>query len=73
MWPLKAALWSTKLLSKHVVHVSTCLVLVYTNGLLLHLSMATKRAHNGLPMILLSPTCRIAGQNLFFAQQNFKG
>ena len=70
MWPLKAALWSTKLLSKHVVHVSTCVVLVYTNGLLLCLF---KRVHNGLPMILLSPTCRIAGQNLFFAQQNFKG
>ncbi len=31
----KAALWSTKLLSKHVVHVSTCVVLVYTNDLLL--------------------------------------
>ncbi len=53
MWPLKAAFWSTKLLSKHVVHVSTCLVLVYT-----------KRVQNGL--ILLSPTCRIAGQNSFF-------
>ena len=29
MWPLKAALLSTKLLSKHAVHVSTCLVLIH--------------------------------------------
>ncbi len=29
VWPLKAALRSTKLLSKHVVHVLTCVVLVY--------------------------------------------
>ena len=72
MWPLKAALWSTKLLSKHVAIVelvSTCEVPVYTNGLLLPLrkySMATKMVQRFYQWILLSPTCCIACFKPFF-------